>query len=221
MLEQWSAVDDYITDILVKQDDALIHALDESAKAGMPAFNVTPAQGKLLHLIAQIQGARRILEIGMLGGYSTIWLARALPADGRLVSLEHNKKYAAVARANLEYAGVDKLVDIRIGTALNILPTLAKESDAPFDLIFIDADKPGNPDYFLWALKLSRPGSVIIVDNVVRNGEVVDAGSDDASVQGVRRMNELIEAEPRVSGTAIQTVGSKGYDGFTLIRVLR
>jgi predicted O-methyltransferase YrrM len=217
MLEQWSAVDDYITDILVKPDAALERALDESAKAGMPAFNVTPAQGKMLHLIAQIHGARRILEIGMLGGYSTIWLARALPPDGKLVSLEHNKKYAAVARANLEYAGVDKLVDIRIGTALNILPAL----EGPFDLIFIDADKPGNPDYFQWALKLSRPGSVIIVDNVVRNGEVTDADSDDASVQGVRRMNELITAEPRVSATAIQTVGSKGYDGFTLMHVLR
>jgi len=217
MLKQWSAVDDYITDSLVKPDDALQRALDESAKAGLPSFNVTPPQGKLLHLIAQIHGAKRILEIGLLGGYSTIWMARALPPDGKIISLDHNKKYAAVARANLEYAGLDKLVDIRIGTALNILPTL----EGPFDLIFIDADKPGNPDYFQWALKLSRPGSVIIVDNVVRNGEIAKADSDDSSVQGTRRMNELIHAEPRVSATAIQTVGGKGYDGFTLIRVLR
>ena len=215
-LENWTAVDDYLTDILVKPDAALERALEESAQAGLPSFNVTPAQGKLLHLIAQIQGARRILEIGLLGGYSAIWLARALPPDGQIVSLEHNKKYAAIARANLEYAGVEKLVDIRVGTALNILPTL----EGPFDLIFIDADKPGNPDYFAWALKLSRPGSVIIVDNVIRNGGVADADSSDSSVQGVRRMNELINAEPRVSATSIQTVGSKGYDGFTLMRVV-
>ena len=213
MQELWSTVDDYINETLVRQDDALEHALRKSAEAGMPAFNVTPAQGKLLHLIAQIHGAKRILEIGLLGGYSTIWMARALPPDGKIISLEHNKKYAAVARANLEYAGLENLVDIRIGTALNILPTL----EGPFDLIFIDADKPGNPDYFQWALKLSRPGSVIIVDNVVRNGEIANANSDDSSVQGTRRMNELIRAEPRVNATSIQTVGGKGYDGFTLI----
>ena len=215
-LAQWTAVDDYITDILVKPDQVLERALDESVKAGLPAFNVTPAQGKFLHLIVQLQGARRILEIGLLGGYSTIWMARALPPDGRLVSLEHNKKYAEIACANIAAAELEKLVDIRIGTALNILPQLEGE----FDLIFIDADKPSNPDYFTWALKLSRPGSVIIVDNVIRNGEVIDAGSADASVQGVRRMNDLISAEPRVSATSIQTVGSKGYDGFTLIRVI-
>ena len=216
MQDRWSAVDDYINETLVRQDETLEHALRKSVEAGMPAFNVTPAQGKLLHLIAQIHGARRILEIGLLGGYSAIWMARALPPDGKIISLEHNKRYAAVAHTNLEYAGLENTVDIRIGTALNILPTL----EGPFDLIFIDADKPGNPDYFQWALKLSRPGSVIIVDNVVRNGEIANAESADGSVQGTRRMNELIRAEPRVNATAIQTVGGKGYDGFTLVRVL-
>ena len=208
MQDRWSAVDDYINETLVRQDETLEHALRKSVEAGMPAFNVTPAQGKLLHLIAQIHGARRILEIGLLGGYSAIWMARALPPDGKIISLEHNKRYAAVAHTNLEYAGLENTVDIRIGTALNILPTL----EGPFDLIFIDADKPGNPDYFQWALKLSRPGSVIIVDNVVRNGEIANAESADGSVQGTRRMNELIRAEPRVNATAIQTVGGKGYD---------
>ena len=216
MQDRWSAVDDYINETLVRQDETLEHALRKSVEAGMPAFNVTPAQGKLLHLIAQIHGARRILEIGLLGGYSAIWMARALPPDGKIISLEHNKRYAAVDHTNLEYAGLENTVDIRIGTALNILPTL----EGPFDLIFIDADKPGNPDYFQWALKLSRPGSVIIVDNVVRNGEIANAESADGSVQGTRRMNELIRAEPRVNATAIQTVGGKGYDGFTLVRVL-
>ncbi len=215
-LERWTAVDDYISGILVKQDDALQHALDESAKAGMPAFNVTPAQGKLLHLLAQIHGAKRILEIGTLGGYSTIWMARALPADGKLVTLEHNWKYVDLARANLAYAGLSESVEVIHGKALETLPSV----QGPFDLIFIDADKPANPDYFRWALKLSRPGGVIIVDNVIRNGEIVDAESEDSSVQGTRRMNELISAEPRVSATAIQTVGAKGYDGFTLLRVI-
>ena len=219
-LERWAAVDDYITNVLVKQDEALEHALQTSAAAGMPTFNVTPAQGKLLQLVAQIQGARRILEIGTLGGYSTIWLARALPppafagaGSGKLITIEHNWKYVDLARANISYAGLAERVEVIHGKALETLPKL----QGPFDLIFIDADKPANPDYFLWALKLSRSGSVIIVDNVIRDGGVADADSDDSSVQGTRRMNELISKEPRVSATAIQTVGSKGYDGTITI----
>ena len=215
----WTAVDRYIADQLVQPDAALNAALEASAAAGLPAINVSPNQGKFLHLLARIQGARSILEIGTLGGYSTIWLARALPADGRLVTLEADSKHAEVARANIARAGLDQIVDLRLGRALDTLPQLAAESCGPFDLIFIDADKPSNPDYFTWALRLSRRGSVVIIDNVVRDGAVIDAGSRDASVQGVRRLNELLAAEPRVSVTAIQTVGSKGYDGFALALV--
>ncbi|WP_460200460.1 O-methyltransferase [Scytonema sp. NUACC21] len=169
--------------------------------------------------MAQIQRARNILEIGTLGGYSTIWLARALPPDGRLISLEANPKHTEVARSNIAHAGLSNVVELRLGRALDTLPHLAAEGLAPFDLIFIDADKPNNPDYFVWALKLSRRGSLIIADNVVRNGAVVDAASSDPSVQGVRRFNELLAAEPRVSATVIQTVGSKGYDGFAIALV--
>ena len=217
--ELWTAVDHYITDALVKPDAALDAALRDSAAAGLPAINVSPNQGKLLHLLARVQGARNILEVGTLGGYSTIWLARALPPDGRLISLEIDSKHAEVARANIARAGLAGVVDLRLAPALDSLSQLAAEGRGPFDLIFIDADKPSNPDYFRWALKLSRRGSLIIVDNVVRNGAVVDAASADASVQGVRRLNELIAAEPRVSATAIQTVGNKGYDGFAVALV--
>lgn len=217
MLEQWSAVDRYIDDTLVQQDEALKHALQTSAAAGMPFFNVTPAQGKMLHLMAQIAGAKRILELGTLGGYSAIWFARALPPDGKLITIEHNWKYVDLARANISHAGLSDKVEVIHGKGLNVLPTLA----GSFDLIFIDADKPANPEYFQEALKLSRPGTVIVVDNTVRNGGIADADSEDSSVQGTRRMNELIRAEPRVNATTIQTVGDKGYDGFTLIRVLR
>jgi predicted O-methyltransferase YrrM len=171
-------------------------------------------------ILAQIHGARNILEIGTLGGYSTIWLARALPRGGRLITLEAEQKHAEIARANIDRAGLSDVVEVIVGKGLETLPKLAAKGAGPFDLIFIDADKPSNPDYFAWALKLSRPGSVIIIDNVVRDGAVIDAASEDASVQGVRRMNEIIAAERRVSATAIQTVGSKGYDGFAIARVM-
>lgn len=218
--EQWTAVDRYFTDLLVPSDPALDTALQTSAAAGLPPQNVSPNQGKLLLLLAQIQGARSILEIGTLGGYSTIWLARALPSDGRLITLEADPKHAEVARANIAHAGLSKLVDLRLGQALSTLPQIAAENQGPFDLIFIDADKPSNPEYFAWALKLSRRGSLIIADNVVRNGAVIDVASSDPSVQGVRRFNELLASEPRVNATAIQTVGSKGYDGFAIAIVI-
>ena len=217
--EQWTAVDRYITDLLVPPDPALDAALEASAEAGLPAINVTPNQGKLLHLLARVQGARKILEVGTLGGYSTIWLARALPADGYLVTLEVDPSHAEVARANFARADLLDVIDLRLGPALETLPQLFAEGRGPFDLIFIDADKPSNADYFAWALKLSRRGSLIIVDNVVRKGAVIDPGSDDPTVLGVRRFNEALAAEPRVSATAIQTVGSKGYDGFAIALV--
>jgi predicted O-methyltransferase YrrM len=217
--EQWTAVDRYLTEALVPADPALDAALDASAAAGLPAINVAPNQGKLLMLLALIRGARSILEIGTLGGYSTIWLARALPADGHLITLESDPKHADVAHANIARAGLAAVVELRLGRALDTLPQLAAERRGPFDLIFIDADKPSIPDYFTWALELSRRGSLIVIDNVVRGGAVADASSDDASVRGVRRMNELLAAERRVSATAIQTVGSKGYDGFALALV--
>lgn len=214
--EQWTAVDCYITDLLVPPDPVLDAALQACAAADLPPHNVSPNQGKLLQLLARVQGARTILEIGTLGAYSTIWLARALPADGRLVTLEADPKHAEVARTNIARANLTEVVDLRLGRALDTLPQLAAEGSGPFDLIFIDADKPSNPDYFAWALKLSRHGSVIVADNVVRNGAVVDAASNDPSVQGVRRFNELLAESPHVSATAIQTVGSKGYDGFAI-----
>jgi predicted O-methyltransferase YrrM len=217
--ELWTAVDQYITDLLVQPDDALDAALRDSAAAGLPSINVTPGQGKLLHLMARMQGARSILEVGTLGGYSTIWLARALPPGGLLVTLEIDAGHAQVARTNIARAGLSGVVDLRLGRALDTLPKLAAEGSGPFDLVFIDADKPSNPDYFLWALKLSRRGSVIVIDNVVRDGAVIDAATTDASVQGVRRLNEMLAAEKRVSVTAVQTVGSKGYDGFAVALV--
>jgi predicted O-methyltransferase YrrM len=217
--ETWTAVDDYFNALFVPSDPALEAALRASEAAGLPPHNVSASQGKLLLLLAQIHGARRILEMGTLGGYSTIWLASALPAGGRLITLEYNPKHAEVAYKNIERAGLADRVEIRVGRALDTLPEIAAEGRGPFDLIFIDADKPSNPDYFAWALKLSRPGTLIMADNVVRDGAVIDANSNDGSVQGIRRFNELVAAEPRVSATAIQTVGSKGYDGFALIRV--
>jgi predicted O-methyltransferase YrrM len=220
MQERWTAVDRYVSDLLVKPDAALEAALADSAAAGLPPIAVSVPQGKLLHLLAKLQGARNILEVGTLGGYSAIWMARALPAGGRLVTLEIDPKHAAVARANLARAGVADVVELRLGAALETLPKLAAEGRGPFDLVFIDADKPSNPDYFRWALKLSRPGSLIIVDNVIRDGAVIDAASKDASVQGVRRLNDMMAVEPRVSATAIQTVGSKGYDGLAIALVI-
>lgn len=210
----WTSVDHYITDVLVEPDEALGAALRDGEAAGLPAINVTPNQGKLLHLMARMCGARSILEIGTLGGYSTIWLARALPDGGRLLSLEAEPRHAEVAAANIARAGLANRVEVRVGRALDTLPGVEADGVGPFDLVFIDADKPSNPDYVEWALKLTRPGSVIIVDNVVRGGAVADASSEDSAVRGVRRMNELVAAEPRLTATAIQTVGSKGYDGM-------
>ena len=218
--ERWSAVDSYIGENLVPADPVLEAALRASADAGLPPISVSPSQGKLLHLLARAQGARTILEIGTLGGYSAIWLARALPPEGRLITLEAEPRHAEVARANLARAGLGDVAEVRVGPAQDTLPKLQAAGDGPFDLIFIDADKPGYPDYLPWSVRLSRPGSMIIADNVVRDGAVADSASTDVNVQGVRRFIEMLAAEPRVSATAIQTVGSKGYDGFTLALVL-
>ena len=216
----WTAVDQYIDSQLVPTDVALEFAQRKSAEAGLPAISVTPSQGKLLHLLARSVNARSILEIGTLGAYSTIWLARALDEDGRMVTLEADPEHAEVAQVNLAHAGLSEQVDLREGPALESLPELAAEGLAPFDFIFIDADKENNANYFAWALKLSRPGSLIFVDNVIRDGEVANAASDDPMILGVRRLNELLERESRVIATTIQTVGSKGYDGFTLALVV-
>ncbi|MEP0924692.1 O-methyltransferase [Leptolyngbya sp. ST-U4] len=217
--DKWIAVDRYITDMLVPPDAVLDAVLEASAAAGLPPHHVSPNQGKLLMLLALIHQARNILEIGTLGGYSTIWLARALPADGRLITLESDPQHAEVAHSNIAYAGLTNTVEIRVGKAADTLAQLATENCHPFDLIFIDADKPSNPDYLLWALRLSRQGSLIIADNVVRDGAVIEANSTDPKIQGVRRFNEMLGSEPRVTATAIQTVGSKGYDGFAIALV--
>jgi predicted O-methyltransferase YrrM len=212
----WTAVDRYITSLLLPVDPILDAALEASRAAELPPIQVSPTQGKLLHLLARMQGARRILELGTLGGYSTIWLARALPADGRLISLEADAKHAEVARTNIARAGLADLVEVRLGSALESLKQMVVAGVAPFDFIFIDADKPGYPDYLTWTVKLSRPGTMIIADNVVRNASVLDPSSDDPNVQGIRRFNEVLAAERRLAATTIQTVGSKGYDGFAL-----
>jgi predicted O-methyltransferase YrrM len=222
--ELWTAVDRYIDDHLLPADPVLDGVLLANDAAGLPPIAITPNQGKLLELLARIHGARSILELGTLGGYSTIWLARALPKDGHVVTLERDPHYAEVARANIASAGLAEVVQIRVGPALQTLPDLVAEGAGPFDLIFIDADKQNNPGYLEWSLKLSRPGSLIIADNVVRGGAILDPeGSDpqlgDSGVQGVRRFYELLAAEPRVSVTAIQTVGAKGHDGFALALV--
>jgi len=212
----WTAIDEYISRTLVANDAALDSALEASEAAGLPHINVAPNQGKLLMLLARATQARRILEIGTLGGYSTIWLARGLAPDGRLVTIEANPDYAAIARANIARAGLGGQVELRVGRAQDVLPGLAAED--PFDLVFIDADKPGTPGYFQWAVKLSRRGSLIVVDNVVREGAVLDADGD-ANVQGMRRFFELAASDPRVSGTALQTVGAKGHDGLAVLLV--
>ena len=219
--EKWTAVDRYLSDQLVPPDPALDAALEASAAAGVPAIAVSPVQGKLLNLLARAIGARTILELGTLGGYSTIWLARALAPDGRLVTLEANPEYAELARANIERAGLSEIVELRLGAALDTLPQLAAEGGEPFDLIFIDADKKNTPEYFTWALELSHDGSLIIADNVIRDGAVIDAAIDDPVVEGSRRLHRLLASETRVSATTIQTVGMKGYDGFTLALVTR
>ena len=216
----WSAVDRYISDLYFPADPALGAALADSMAAGLPAINVTPPMGRFLKLIAEIQGARRILEIGTLGGYSTIWLARALPAGGKVITLELNPSYGEIARRNLARAGVADRVEIRLGRAQESLAALAAEGADPFDFIFIDADKPSYTDYFTAALRVSRPGTVIVADNVIRAGGVADPASPDAKVQGVRRFNELVAADSRVTSTTLQTVGPKGYDGFAIMRVL-
>jgi predicted O-methyltransferase YrrM len=218
--ELWTTVDRYLADQLVPPDPALDAALEAIAAAGLPAISVSPTLGKLLYLLARVQGARTILEVGTLGAYSTIWLARALPADGRLITLEADAKHARIARANIDRAGLSRIVDVRLGPALETLPRLASEGLGPFDLIFIDADKPSTADYFDWALTLSRLGSLIVVDNVVRDGGIVDAASDDPGVQGMRRFFARLAAEPRVTATAAQTVGCKGYDGFAIALVI-
>ena len=217
--DQWSAVDGYLCDLLVRPDAALDAALEASDAAGLPTIAVAPNVGKLLHLLARAKGAQRILEIGTLGGYSTIWLARALPPGGRLITLDFDPKHAAVARANIVRAGLDDVVEQCPGRAADTLSRLVASGEEPFDFIFIDADKESYADYLDWSLKLSRPGTMIVADNVVRSGEVSDATSKDPLVQGVRRFLDRLAAEPRISATAIQMVGSKGHDGLAIALV--
>ena len=218
---QWTAVDGYVDALLVGQDAGLRDALDASDAAGLPSISVTPAQGKVLNLLARSIGARAILEIGTLGGYSTIWLARGLQPGGRLITIEADEKHAAVARENIARADVAAMVDLRIGRALDVLPSIEREGLGPFDLVFIDADKPNTPDYFKWALRLARIGTLILIDNVVRNGAIADADSQDPAVVAMRRVLAMVASEPRVSATVLQTVGEKGYDGLALVLVTR
>jgi len=217
--QRWDDVDNYLAGILVGEDEALDGALEASAKAGLPAISVSPLQGKFLNLLARLMGARRVLEIGSLGGYSAIWLARALPAapEGKLISLEVEPRHAEVARANIAKAGLSGTAEVVVGAALDTLPRISKElGPASFDLTFIDADKPNNPAYFKWALELTRPGGAIVVDNVVRDGRVAEASSSDPMVVGTRQLFDAVAATPGVAATALQTVGAKGYDGFAI-----
>ncbi len=215
----WGEVEAYFNQLFFPHDPILDEAIEASNKAGLPEIAVEPSLGKFLMLMVQIQGAKTILEIGTLGGYSTIWLARGLPKDGRLITLEAVPEHAQVARQNIALAGLGSMVDVRVGNALDTLPELLDDPASPFDFVFLDADKPNNPNYFEWSLKLSRPGSIIIADNVVRRGTVVEANSNDPSTIGVRQFNEMVANEPRVSATALQTVSGKGYDGFVILRV--
>ena len=217
----WNSIDRYLGDLLAPSDEKLAAVVKANRKARLPAIDVSPLQGKFLHVLIQMTQARRVLEIGTLGGYSTIWMARALPKSGRIVSLEFNPRHAEVARANLRCAGLLQHVNIRVGKALSSLARLARSGAGPFDLIFIDADKESNPQYLQWALKLSRRGTVIIVDNVARHGRVIQARSAKRDVQGTRRCLEMMAAEPRLCAVALQTVGVKGLDGFALAVVLR
>jgi len=210
--ETWTAVDRYFSDLVVQADPAIEAAMEASEAAGLPAINVSPCMGKLLNLLTRLHRARNILEIGTLGGYSTIWLGRALPPGGSLVTLEREPRHAAIARENLARAGLGETVEIVVGPALETLPGV----EGPFDLVFIDADKPAGADYLAHALRLARPGTVIVVDNVVRSGRVADPDDTDPAVAGSRRVLHALAAEPRLSATALQTVGSKGYDGFAL-----
>jgi len=218
--ETWAAVDEYVQEALVRQDEILKTALRASEEAGLPPIQVSPAQGKMLHLLAQSIGAESILEFGTLGGYSTIWLARALSAGGRLITLEADPRYAEIARRNVERAGLGDAVDLRVGPALETLPVLDREDAGPFDLVFIDADKVHTPDYFAWSLERCRPGALIVADNVVRDGLLVDPDCEDPAIVSQRTFHEMLAAEPRVEATTIQTVGAKGYDGFTLALVV-
>jgi len=218
--ETWAAVETYVDGLLIPSDPVLDAAVAASEAAGLPDIAVTPSQGKLLYLLARMLRARRVLEVGTLGGYSTIWLARALPENGSVITIESEKQHCDVARANLARADLSGLVEFREGKALDVLPELAAEGLEPFDLVFIDADKENTEAYFRWALRLSRAGAAIIVDNVIREGKVAEAEADDPRVQGMRRFFEMLAAEQRVSATTIQTVGRKGYDGFTLAMVM-
>ena len=218
--ERWGRVDEYLSSLLVPDDEALQNALRTSSQAGLPPIQVSAVQGKFLYLLARSVKARRVLEIGTLGAYSTIWLARALDAGGQLITLESEPLHAKVAQGNIRAAGLDSVVDLRVGPALDALPVLVSEKAGPFDLIFIDADKVNTPSYFEWSLKLSRSGTVIIVDNVVRKGAIADPSSEDPAVQAMQRFVSMLGAEPRVSATALQMVGAKGYDGFALALVL-
>jgi predicted O-methyltransferase YrrM len=217
--EAWSAVDEYVAGLLAPHDEALDAAVRASEEAGLPAIQVSPPQGQLLHLLARAIGAKTVLEFGTLGGYSAIWLARALPEGGRLVTLEAEPRYAEVARASIARAGLSGLVDLRVGPALDLLPELEAEGAGPFDLTFIDADKIHTPDYFAWSIEHSHPGGLVVADNVVRGGTLAEAGSDDPTTAAQRRLHERIAADPRVRATTIQTVGGKGYDGFTIALV--
>jgi predicted O-methyltransferase YrrM len=217
--ETWTAVDEYVTGLLVPADEVLEAAVRAGEAAGLPQIQVSPPQGKLLYLLAKAIGAKSILEFGTLAGYSTIWLARALPANGRLITLEADRRYAEVAAASIATAGLGEIVEVRVGKALDQLPQLESERAGPFDLTFIDADKANTPAYFSWALERSRPGSLIVADNVVRGGRLVDLDEDDPAISAQRRFHEQLAAEPRVEATTIQTVGDKGHDGFTLARV--
>lgn len=221
MKDLWMEVDRYLGDLLAPSDDALDAALNANLHSGLPAIDVPRLLGKFLALMVTISGARRVLEIGALGGYSTIWLARALPKGGRIVSLELSPRHVEVACTNLQHAGVLDRVDMRVGRANDSLAALVAEGAGPFDLIFIDADKASYPEYLEWSLKLSRPGTVVIADNVVRDGKVIEPENPDPNIQGVRRFTELLAAEPRLSATALQTVGSKGYDGIAVAVVVR
>jgi predicted O-methyltransferase YrrM len=216
----WVQVDRYFTEQLHLTDPVLDATMQANVAAKLPAIDVAPNQGRFLQLLVALCGARKVLEIGTLGGYSTICMARALPPGGRLITLEYEPAHAAVAQANFERAGIADRVEIRVGAALDSLPQLEKEGAAPFDFIFIDADKPNNPGYLEWAIRLSRPGTLILVDNVVRDGEVADASSKDAGILGTRRMFELMSRDARLSATALQTVGAKGYDGFAMAIVI-
>ncbi len=218
--DTWTAVDEYITGLIASPDDALDAAVRAGEAAGLPQIQVSPPQGKLLYLLAKTIGAKSILEFGTLAGYSAIWLGRALPTDGRLITLEANLDYAEVAAASIAAAGLGEVVEIRVGPALDQLPQLEADGVGPFDLTFIDADKVHTPDYFAWTLEHSRPGSLIIADNVIRDGRLADLSDDDPAIAAQRRFHEQLAAEPRVEATTIQTVGGKGYDGFSLIRVL-